>query len=63
MEHGDVVLCPDGYGRIMYHDPCTRDIHVMIRLGRYSWVIRKYYERYVARCDTFLWEENMPFHR
>jgi len=56
-----IVECDEKYGRVIYHDQKTHDVHVMFRTSTNTWKIEKCNELFCKPAQVFLWTIESAF--
>lgn len=49
------------YGRVMFHDPITYNVHVMFRVNDNTWKIEKCDQFFCKPAQVFLWSIERAF--
>lgn len=57
----DIVECDGRYGRVVYFDPTTYTVHVLIKLNEYTWKLEKVQPYMCNPAQVFLWTIESAF--
>lgn len=49
------------YGRVIYHDPVTYNVHVLLRINPNTWKIEKCDQLFCKPVEMFLWSVDNVF--
>ncbi len=54
-QRSDIVEYNGRYGRVMYYDPVTHNVHVMFKIKNNTWRIEKCDVFFCKHAQVFLW--------
>ena len=60
-QNNQIVEYEGRYGRVIFNDPITRNVHVMFRLNNNTWKIEKCGQIYCKPAELFLWTIQSAF--